>query len=788
MPRENRKRGKKHKKQAEEQDYPAQSQNASHPVENKEPEQNAGPSWIVSGSAQEEINPEAPFGYVDADLKSYFKTVDAQIRNWQEDEFHTEDKNEDIDPNEERRLFFMAALTEMSGKEKQLATDSDCSVILERMAYSMDDFVRRVFIDSLSGSYEKLIQHRFASHVCQTLFTVSADTIARESRGIYPEAPASAEKGELRTLTQLVLDICQELKPSFSSLIMDPFASHVLRALLLVLSPSLLPADSSTTKAQSNLRSKKSVAWKARQGVMKSVFTDEKGKNKVITAQKTPKEFYNAAGDFVRAVREGLGPNEVRALAANKVASPVLQLMLEIEADQGESAVPDSLMDHVLVGMITAYRNDPQASPEVSDYLSTLLRDPTSSHLLETLITRSIEPVFAILWSTYFQGKLSKLAVHPVANFVVAKALERLNGSQLKTALDELEGTWEKVIKSSRAGVLRAVIERAITLRAIEDDVVNAVCAAFGLTDLEQRNLVVPCVLYLMPLQEYLPWSAQKEPAEPQNKANKNPNSKEPNVQGALLLQSLLRLSEPQNQLVIDSIKSLPMEELMKIAHHATSSRILDALFESTTVPFKSKRSFVLSLIGHYHTLVDDRIGSRVGDRCWAFADPYLREKIARSLISYDQFLAASYYGKFFARHLNLYLLQKRPQEWKDLQSQSKAAAAKAPRVSAERPSIHSVKELSNVSTSEDKPKKRKRPERPGDDIDAVFSVFGKKIKRGALKDSPDSLLVERPTEAENPVPNKRTQLIDDDLKAILGAIQAVPKSEKSHKKKGRVH
>ena len=58
----------------------------------------------------------------------------------------------------ERRLFFIAALTEMSGKEKQLATDPDCSNILERMAHSMDDFARRVFVDRLAGSWV-----RFAS-------------------------------------------------------------------------------------------------------------------------------------------------------------------------------------------------------------------------------------------------------------------------------------------------------------------------------------------------------------------------------------------------------------------------------------------------------------------------------------------------------------------------------------------------------------------------------------------------------------------------------------------------
>ena len=52
----------------------------------------------------------------------------------------------------DRRLFFVAALAEMSDKEKQLATDPDCSTILERMVHSMDDFVRRVFMDRLSGS------------------------------------------------------------------------------------------------------------------------------------------------------------------------------------------------------------------------------------------------------------------------------------------------------------------------------------------------------------------------------------------------------------------------------------------------------------------------------------------------------------------------------------------------------------------------------------------------------------------------------------------------------------
>lgn len=78
-------------------------------------------------------------------------------------------------------------------------------------------------------------------------------------------------------------------------------------------------------------------------------------------------------------------------------------------------------------------------------------------------------------------------------------------------------------------------------------------------------------------------------------------------------------------QTIFYSLHAMSVEQLIEMAHHPTSSRVLDAVLESPTVPFKSKRKFVMTFIGHYHLLVDDRIGSRVGDRCWAAADPYLK-------------------------------------------------------------------------------------------------------------------------------------------------------------------
>ena len=93
MPRENRKRGKKHKKLNEEEPQYKEC------VEEKA-EVRGEPSWIVPATNQtEEINLEAPFGYVDADVKAYFRTVDIQIRDWQDNQDEIV-QDGDVDPNE----------------------------------------------------------------------------------------------------------------------------------------------------------------------------------------------------------------------------------------------------------------------------------------------------------------------------------------------------------------------------------------------------------------------------------------------------------------------------------------------------------------------------------------------------------------------------------------------------------------------------------------------------------------------------------------------------------------
>lgn len=111
MPKENRKRGKKHKKPVQNEPEPEADPEVYQEDAGYEDEQQTGgfeggsrPSWVVPDRVPQ-VNLEAPFGYIDTDVKAYFRTVDLQIRDWQESPAHPStgdngDSENEQDPNE----------------------------------------------------------------------------------------------------------------------------------------------------------------------------------------------------------------------------------------------------------------------------------------------------------------------------------------------------------------------------------------------------------------------------------------------------------------------------------------------------------------------------------------------------------------------------------------------------------------------------------------------------------------------------------------------------------------
>lgn len=104
MPKEIRKRGKGHKKYTNKYQPPAQEQ------ESLGEGPSSKPPWIVPRADSKQLNLEAPFGYVDPEMKAYFRTVDDQLKEWQEN-WDDVQREEDIDPNESAPCFPLMLVT-----------------------------------------------------------------------------------------------------------------------------------------------------------------------------------------------------------------------------------------------------------------------------------------------------------------------------------------------------------------------------------------------------------------------------------------------------------------------------------------------------------------------------------------------------------------------------------------------------------------------------------------------------------------------------------------------------
>ncbi|GAA5868952.1 hypothetical protein JCM16303_000316 [Sporobolomyces ruberrimus] len=734
----------------------------------------------------------------DPDTKAYFQKVAEQIEEMQEMGHGQREKQYVLDDNgyeveeeieDERPLLLRSALQSLSGHEITLAGDNESSVVLERLLYAMDDSAKRVLLDRFTGQIEKLVKHRCASHVLQTLFELAGQTVDRETRGNVASAPGpDSETSELPTMTDLLLSLLPELLPTLATLIYDPFASHIIRVLLLVFSG--VPCSHSDGVPARGERSKKSTQFRKNQGSSfgKNWLSDEKtdttnlgnskGKGKTLAV---PPSFAQALKDIHTALdqldleaSEAQGAQNavpgagVRKAAMHEIAGPVMRILIELEAGAPGGWQSGGWADRVLCGQVTEVQDPTQTSEKAQElreeYLAGLLRHPASSPTFEILLTLAPHPVFSALWDSFFKGKLHRLAGNAVANFVVAVGISKVDGDQLEGLVKEVRGIaterrgeW---IDNFRTGVLRSMLEMSAKLGKCEAEMSELILDTFGLTGEEERKLVVPCVLTLNRFQHW-------------KKLGKN--VPEPSTQGSVLLQTWLKLHAPHQQVIFDSIASMDLEAVLALTRSATSSRVLDVLLTSPTTPPRALRTFLMSLLGHYPAVASDRIGSRIAEKCFAVADVYLKDKIAASLSADPRTameLQKSPYGHFFARKVELPLWERRRDDWKA--KMARLAAEEKAKKAEDEAIANRGREQTNAASNgtttvgggeDDKQeKKKKKRERKADEVDEIFA----KAKKSKVDSEPSERKV---VEVVAKPKKNRAEELGDVLEAIKASM-----------------
>lgn len=209
MPRENQKRGRRAKHK--------QSEIVKEPAVVKIKARLPSPVLVGDATGTATAEEASPWPLLDPETRAYFEQIQSRILELEELGLgQAAAPGEDLDEEDgalilshavgpifnvrtDRVLLIRGALSSLQGHEIELATDANASFILERLLHSMDDFARRVLADRFSGQcgsarsvsplsgltshrYAALAKDRFASHVLQSLFSLSAQTIDREVR------------------------------------------------------------------------------------------------------------------------------------------------------------------------------------------------------------------------------------------------------------------------------------------------------------------------------------------------------------------------------------------------------------------------------------------------------------------------------------------------------------------------------------------------------------------------------------------------------------------------------
>ncbi|KAJ1936768.1 Nucleolar protein 9, partial [Linderina macrospora] len=328
----------------------------------------------------------ASYGLVNPDLQHYLKSCEAML------------DSAAFENPEDQDIFVNNVYSEAKNFELQLTTDHECSRILEKLFRVSRDYHIRKYFALTRDDTLRLVIHRFSSHVLQSLLLLTASALERECRGESSDFPPEDDDQDegvrtpLPTFEQLVLGLTETLKPHWQSLMVNEYASHVLRVLLLVLAGD--PIEDPSSKAKSSIKSRRSTKYMEDRNGLPS---QDKA---LLRKRRVPESFGPALDQLLRELGDSIGDTDARMLANDKLGSHVLQLMITLQASRTSVEYPGSLLDKLLMGLIS--NEVDQENTRRDTYIRTMLEDVVGSHFLEITLRIASPALLQRLYTRYF--------------------------------------------------------------------------------------------------------------------------------------------------------------------------------------------------------------------------------------------------------------------------------------------------------------------------------------------------------------------------------------------------
>jgi nucleolar protein 9 len=262
----------------------------------------------------------------------------------------------------------------------------------------------------------------------------------------------------------------------------------------------------------------------------------------------------------------------------------------------------------------------PKVGPQLSSALlknekieNSLIKDKVGSHLLEKLILHSNDSIYKHLYKDFFRENLLEYSAHQVANFVVQKMIvackkERYFKEMLQVLKPKI---YDYLFKENRSGIVIALLESALQFPSCQGELCHLILDAFGCTS-DQSDLV-SIILHFKPREQY----------------EKRIQVHSPHLQGSLVLQHLIRYSQPHSTPFIMSVIALEVSKLILWIQDPIASRVVENCVQNETTPNKLKKQLIEAFSGYFLKLATDKYASRFVDKCWQAAT--IEVKVQRS-------------------------------------------------------------------------------------------------------------------------------------------------------------
>lgn len=384
--------------------------------------------------------------------------------------------------------------TELDGYEYRLACSHDGSSLMEIFLHSATSFQLAVFFDRLTGKYEAMAGHRYASHVLETIFEAAGKALVTGNNGVKD---SDAEDQGLLPLDALIERAYKELKVSIISAIHDSYGSHVWRSLLKLF--SLIP--DSFQKCTNDLAA--------------SLLEMDEG--------------------------EGQG---FRDLAFNQHTAPFFQQLLQVLVKQSSDS---SLFHDILTKMLHGLDLESSASnvsPKAKSFWKKLMEDDIGSHTAQAIIDLLSPTQIQSLYSHLIRGQAVGFLEHPRANYPMQHLVAACtNNGQFISILDEVMPFLPELISRRRFGIMVKFAEWAVVHESGYEQVISAAFKAFHLEKTSEDRILLFSSALRLQLKDQINSSA---PLNPQGCALLCQFARFPESQAKCLVDGLLRLSEKE--------------------------------------------------------------------------------------------------------------------------------------------------------------------------------------------------------------------------------------------------